>query len=292
MVNLVEMAVIVCQRKCISAKLINSPTKVAGIALEKNEKKKVDTKSPHNQMFRTVISASRRSAFSAAKRHFSSRQAHIRHGAPKIKAAVLTGTAVALLYPWNKTNNDADADKITKEIEAAGGSDKPDDYTVLKESEKVKAASSENAEEATRAVEVGDESPEHEEGQAAYNPETGEINWDCPCLGGMAHGPCGEEFKEAFSCFVYSETEPKGMDCIKKFEAMRTCFKQHPEHYKEELADDDEEVPSVDGGSEVAAFETDSAVESSIVEQENAMLPENQLQRPVEVVAHAEARKD
>ncbi|CCE73170.1 Piso0_000193 [Millerozyma farinosa CBS 7064] len=76
-------------------------------------------------------------------------------------------------------------------------------------------------------------------GAAAYNPETGEINWDCPCLGGMAHGPCGEEFKEAFACFVYSETEPKGIDCIKKFENMRTCFKQHPEHYKEELYDDE-----------------------------------------------------
>lgn len=25
--------------------------------------------------------------------------------------------------------------------------------------------------------------------QGAFNPETGEINWDCPCLGGMAHGP-------------------------------------------------------------------------------------------------------
>jgi mitochondrial intermembrane space import and assembly protein 40 len=54
--------------------------------------------------------------------------------------------------------------------------------------------------------------------QGAFNPETGEINWDCPCLGGMAHGPCGEEFKAAFSCFVYSEAEPKGMDCIEKFQ--------------------------------------------------------------------------
>ena len=53
--------------------------------------------------------------------------------------------------------------------------------------------------------------------QAAFNPETGEINWDCPCLGGMAHGPCGEEFRAAFSCFVYSEEEPKGIDCIEKF---------------------------------------------------------------------------
>ena len=31
---------------------------------------------------------------------------------------------------------------------------------------------------------------EDEAGQeGAFNPETGEINWDCPCLGGMAHGP-------------------------------------------------------------------------------------------------------
>ena len=31
----------------------------------------------------------------------------------------------------------------------------------------------------------------------------GEINWDCPCLGGMPQGPCGQEFKDAFSCFHY-----------------------------------------------------------------------------------------
>ena len=53
--------------------------------------------------------------------------------------------------------------------------------------------------------------------QGAFNPETGEINWDCSCLGGMAHGPCGPEFREAFSCFVYSKEEPKGVDCIEKF---------------------------------------------------------------------------
>lgn len=84
---------------------------------------------------------------------------------------------------------------------------------------------------------------DEEEGhqQAAYNPETGEINWDCPCLGGMAHGPCGEEFKAAFSCFVYSESEPKGMDCIEKFELMRSCFRKYPEVYREQLYEDDDE---------------------------------------------------
>jgi mitochondrial intermembrane space import and assembly protein 40 len=71
-------------------------------------------------------------------------------------------------------------------------------------------------------------SPEELEEEAsqegAFNPETGEINWDCPCLGGMAHGPCGEEFKAAFSCFVYSSEEPKGMDCIDKFKCVYCRF--------------------------------------------------------------------
>ncbi|OTB03907.1 hypothetical protein M426DRAFT_12201 [Hypoxylon sp. CI-4A] len=74
--------------------------------------------------------------------------------------------------------------------------------------------------------------------QGAFNPETGEINWECPCLGGMAHGPCGEEFRAAFSCFVYSNEEPKGMDCIDKFQHMQDCFRLHPEVYGEELEDD------------------------------------------------------
>lgn len=75
---------------------------------------------------------------------------------------------------------------------------------------------------------------------AAFDPRTGEINWDCPCLGGMAHGPCGEEFKLAFSCFVFSEVEPKGIDCVEKFQNMQTCFRKHPDVYAEEIADDDE----------------------------------------------------
>ncbi|CCD24781.1 Mia40p NDAI_0D04680 [Naumovozyma dairenensis CBS 421] len=73
----------------------------------------------------------------------------------------------------------------------------------------------------------------HEEG--AYNPDTGEINWDCPCLGGMAQGPCGNEFKIAFSCFVYSKTEPKGSDCWDKFKNMQTCFRLYPEYYSNDI---------------------------------------------------------
>lgn len=32
---------------------------------------------------------------------------------------------------------------------------------------------------------------------------SGEINWNCPCLGGMATGPCGVEFRDAFTCFHF-----------------------------------------------------------------------------------------
>ena len=87
--------------------------------------------------------------------------------------------------------------------------------------------------------EASAESPAPEGGESsgasggAFNPETGEINWDCPCLGGMAHGPCGMQFRDAFSCFVYSEDEPKGINCVEKFKAMQDCFREHPDVYGE-----------------------------------------------------------
>jgi len=85
-------------------------------------------------------------------------------------------------------------------------------------------------------------SGEEDDKSGAFNPETGEINWDCPCLGGMAHGPCGEQFREAFSCFVFSEQEPKGVDCVEKFRAMQDCFRAHPDVYGEEIDDDEAET--------------------------------------------------
>ena len=91
---------------------------------------------------------------------------------------------------------------------------------------------------------------EEAESEGAFNEETGEVNWDCPvrlflalcyylltygvkCLGGMADGPCGEQFKSAFSCFVFSEADPKGMDCVEKFKGMQDCFREHPDIYGE-----------------------------------------------------------
>ncbi|KAJ7217970.1 hypothetical protein GGX14DRAFT_439094 [Mycena pura] len=90
---------------------------------------------------------------------------------------------------------------------------------------------------------------------SAFNPETGEINWDCPCLGGMAHGPCGPEFREAFSCFVHSEDEPKGINCVERFQAMQSCFREHPETYASEIADDDAAEAAMAAELEIAVPE-------------------------------------
>ena len=70
----------------------------------------------------------------------------------------------------------------------------------------------------------------------------GDINWNCPCLGGMAVGPCGLEFREAFSCFHYSEAEPKGADCIDKFAAMQDCMKEYPDLYPDNNDDKKQEA--------------------------------------------------
>lgn len=79
--------------------------------------------------------------------------------------------------------------------------------------------------------EEGTPSEEEASSQGAFDPVTGKINWDCPCLGGMAYGPCGMQFREAFSCFVFSEDEPKGIDCVEKFKAMQDCFRENPDVY-------------------------------------------------------------
>ncbi|XP_071984192.1 mitochondrial intermembrane space import and assembly protein 40 isoform X1 [Engystomops pustulosus] len=67
----------------------------------------------------------------------------------------------------------------------------------------------------------------------------GDINWNCPCLGGMASGPCGEQFKAAFSCFHYSQEEVKGSDCLEQFRGMQECMQKYPDLYPQE--DDDED---------------------------------------------------
>ncbi|NP_001171854.1 mitochondrial intermembrane space import and assembly protein 40 [Saccoglossus kowalevskii] len=86
----------------------------------------------------------------------------------------------------------------------------------------------------------------------------GEINWSCPCLGGMATGPCGQEFKEAFSCFHYSNAEVKGSNCLEEFRSMQNCMREYPELYPDKDDEEDDgveekdtvDIPNAQGGTE------------------------------------------
>ncbi|XP_055503901.1 mitochondrial intermembrane space import and assembly protein 40-like [Leucoraja erinacea] len=62
----------------------------------------------------------------------------------------------------------------------------------------------------------------------------GDINWNCPCLGGMASGPCGEQFKSAFSCFHHSMGEVKGSECLDQFRTMQECMQRYPDLYPQD----------------------------------------------------------
>ncbi|EFN64720.1 Mitochondrial intermembrane space import and assembly protein 40 [Camponotus floridanus] len=97
----------------------------------------------------------------------------------------------------------------------------------------------------------------------------GEINWNCPCLGGMATGPCGLEFREAFSCFHYSTADPKGSECRKVFETMQDCMLQYPALYEskgaptDDLDDETEEVEETDKKSSGSSEEKKKVIVAS-----------------------------
>ncbi|ORY62713.1 hypothetical protein BCR35DRAFT_308944 [Leucosporidium creatinivorum] len=121
------------------------------------------------------------------------------------------------------------------------------------------------AAESSHSAEVDTTSSDSESQSPAYDPVTGEINWACPCLGGMADGPCGEEFKAAFSCFIYSEEEVKGVDCVDKFRGMQECFRKYPEIYGNVDAEDEEELDDADliAAAELALKEEDKFFSSA-----------------------------
>ena len=60
----------------------------------------------------------------------------------------------------------------------------------------------EDAEPSSSNVQLS-EDPEGGDKPVGLIKEDGSINWSCPCLGGMAVGPCGPEFRDAFECFHY-----------------------------------------------------------------------------------------
>ncbi|KAG5665770.1 hypothetical protein KAF25_009895 [Fusarium avenaceum] len=223
---------------------------------------------------RPVIANLRSTTIRAAPRRFNSTASPADKSRSWKSSAMRLGLAFGAVYYYNTSPIFAD-EAISKTIPAPAAfsdDDLPTVDSIVEEKRKQIKAKSERPDGSGKASETqqsstqaaaADGSPaalEEEAGQqGAFNPETGEINWDCPCLGGMADGPCGEDFKTAFSCFVFSEQEPKGMDCIEKFQGMQECFKKYPEIYGAELADDEDGPPTPEFDDEQPAPSPQSA---------------------------------
>uniref|UniRef100_G1TF72 Mitochondrial intermembrane space import and assembly protein 40 n=1 Tax=Oryctolagus cuniculus TaxID=9986 RepID=G1TF72_RABIT len=89
----------------------------------------------------------------------------------------------------------------------------------------------------------------------------GDINWNCPCLGGMASGPCGEQFKSAFSCFHYSKEDIKGSDCVDQFRAMQECMQKYPDLYPQDDEEEEEEKKPAERDADASASEATATKE-------------------------------
>lgn len=122
--------------------------------------------------------------------------------------------------------------------------------------------------------------------ESAINEETGEINWDCPCLKTALAPPCGDFFKEAFSCFVASKTEPKGKDCLEKFTVMQECFRANPHIYMNEDAEQSENslIPSNEQQT-IISYCINFKLKAQLCTIFNC-LPFNQIHKGKEVLCH------
>ncbi|KAK3091510.1 hypothetical protein FSP39_020345, partial [Pinctada imbricata] len=94
----------------------------------------------------------------------------------------------------------------------------------------------------------------------------GEINWNCPCIGGSVAGPCGVETREAIACFYYmSKEDPRGVDCDEKNKALRDCMRDHADLYDYILKkhDKDDKNDDLDKELEKASKQSEKQEEKS-----------------------------
>ncbi|KAG7231428.1 hypothetical protein INR49_011948 [Caranx melampygus] len=121
-------------------------------------------------------------------------------------------------------------------------------------------------------VEEDPNDPYEERGEAdggKSDSSNGEINWNCPCLGGMASGPCGTEFKDAFSCFHYSKEEVKGSDCLEPFRAMQECMQRFQSSPQEEEKVEEEQQPGAEAPETLGTNSTSASEQHLNASQPN-----------------------
>ncbi|XP_069499504.1 mitochondrial intermembrane space import and assembly protein 40 [Ambystoma mexicanum] len=128
---------------------------------------------------------------------------------------------------------------------AAGGRDAAMSYCRQEGKDKIIFVTKEDHETPSSAELVADDPNDPYEDHGLILPN-GDINWNCPCLGGMASGPCGEQFKSAFSCFHYSTEEVKGSDCVEQFRGMQECMQKYPDLYPQEDEEEEKENQGID----------------------------------------------
>lgn len=232
------------------------------------------------KLFSNSISrTSKRSLTTASKYYYRSNNKANLNSNSNVPLITITACAITsgsmYYYLMNKVKNESVEESKPVEI-----------VEVVVVEEEAKVGEDALAVEAVEAAVLPNEEEPKQEG--AFNEETGEINWDCPCLGGMADGPCGEEFKNAFSCFVYSKEEPKGIECIEKFKSMQDCFRKYPEVYSEELRDEE----NLESEVNQAVMNNDiiESVEEAIVEVEE--LKESAKKSAIDIYAAAQKKID
>lgn len=119
-----------------------------------------------------------------------------------------------------------------------------------------------------------DEEEVHD-GPVGFVQPNGELNFGCPCVGGLHAGPCGYEMREFISCNFYNsqdKEDPRGHECDDKMYAMMQCIDKHEEYYKHKMSSDPEDedddpfaITDDQGEGEVSTSHID--VSSSIVTQ-------------------------
>ncbi|CAN6245258.1 unnamed protein product [Urochloa humidicola] len=63
---------------------------------------------------------------------------------------------------------------------------------------------------------------------------------ECPCLDDLKRGPCGSQFIDAFLCYLKSNKEEKGSDCVDPFIALQNCIKENKEAFIKDTLEEEE----------------------------------------------------
>ncbi|KAK5996918.1 Mitochondrial intermembrane space import and assembly protein 40 [Cladobotryum mycophilum] len=233
---------------------------------------------------RPAINGLRNAAVRTAPRRFASTASPVDKSRSWKSSAARWGLAVAGVYYYNTSSTFADelsSQTLASHIPYAD-SDMPTVDSLVEQ--RRKETVTKPAEPTEKKPAETDKKPETQvQSATALEGSPAALEEEAvSLLGGMAHGPCGEEFKTAFSCFVYSEEEPKGMDCIEKFQGMQECFRQYPEIYGSELEDTESDEPTETAGlAEPAQSVQPAPVEASA----ETPAPENVIEKVTDSAA-------